>query len=284
MRGGNECIFPSENFIYFSVENIISYLWLKHSCTGWIKELRARLSGKHGHEKKETIWKPKMNSILAQSNRKLLFLQIAGEIEYMIHLRCTRDTYHNIPPSSVAFLVWRSWFALMSAHYSASVQSHTGLHSLSLVAVVTGNEISLVKGHPHVLLNLHSYVFFFTIHIMLPANLQKMGTRNSLSQRSTQRSSSAIVVHRCLSGLVVSNNSWSCVSLCILENPEKYLHWLVITLTFYLELLSMCVILHAICINHLVSNLIQPNRKEKDSVPDQRKGVGDAQASTPGNL
>lgn len=53
MRGGNECIFPSENFIYFSVENIISYLWLKHSCTGWIKELQARLSGKHGHEKRK---------------------------------------------------------------------------------------------------------------------------------------------------------------------------------------------------------------------------------------
>lgn len=153
-----------------------------------------------------------------------------------------------------------------------------------LLAVVTGNEISLVKCHPHVLLNLHSYVFFFTIYIVLPSNLQKIGTRNSLSQKSTQRSSSVIVTHRCISGFVVFKKSWSCVSLCILENLEKYLRWLVITVTFYLELLSMCVILHAICINHLVSNLIQPNRKGKDSVPDQRKGVGNAQAFTPGNL
>ncbi|XP_049999102.1 ankyrin repeat domain-containing protein 26-like [Alexandromys fortis] len=65
------------------------------------------------------------------------------------------------------------------------------------------------------------------------------------------------------------------------ENPEKYLHWLVITFTFYLELLSMCIMLHAICINHLVSNLIQRNRKGKNSLPDQMKGVGDAQAFTP---
>lgn len=74
MHGGNECIFPSENFIYFSVENIISYLWFKHSCTGWIKELQARLSGKHVHEKRKQFGSLKMNSILAQSNRKLLVL------------------------------------------------------------------------------------------------------------------------------------------------------------------------------------------------------------------
>lgn len=42
--------------------------------------------------------------------------------------------------------------------------------------------------------------------------------------------------------------------------------------------------LHAICINRLVSNLIQRNRKGKNSLPDQMKGVGDAQAFTPGNL
>lgn len=211
---------------------------------------------------------------------------ICAILWFMICMWCIRDPYHNIPPSSLAFLVWRSLFVLIKNHYSSSV---------TIATLVYGPTPLGCAYWKHNLTCEMSPAHFCWTYFPISFSLQYISCSLQICKRSKPKIVlpkgvciyiyiSVIRMHRCMAGFVVFKYNWLYVSLCILENPEKYLHWLVITLTFYLELLSMCITLYVICINHLVSNLFQPNRKRKDSVPEQMKGVEDTQAFTSGNL